>query len=41
MVLLKTAGFNIVEFLILAAFIVLLALIVIPNINMFLGVDKK
>jgi competence protein ComGC len=34
-------GFNIIEFLIFAALIVMLALIVIPNINMFMGVDKK
>jgi type II secretory pathway pseudopilin PulG len=34
-------GFNIVEFLIFAAFLVVLALIVIPNMNLFLGVDKK
>ena len=34
-------GFNIIEFLIFAALIVMLALIVIPNINMFMGVDKQ
>ena len=30
-----------IEFLILVAFIVLLGVIVIPNINLFLGVDRK
>jgi competence protein ComGC len=35
------AGFNIVEFLIFVAFLVVLALLVIPNMNLFLGVDKK
>jgi len=34
-------GFNIIEALIFIALIVMLALIVIPNINMFMGVDKK
>ena len=34
-------GFNVLEFLIFVAFILLLALIVIPNINLFTGVDNK
>ena len=34
-------GFNIIEFFIFAAFLVVLALIVIPNMNLFLGVDRK
>jgi len=34
-------GFTIVEFLIFAAIIALIALLVIPNLNLFLGVDKK
>jgi type II secretory pathway pseudopilin PulG len=34
-------GFNLIEFLIFLAFIGLMALIVIPNLNLFLGVDKK
>ncbi|RPI52583.1 MAG: hypothetical protein EHM49_05350, partial [Deltaproteobacteria bacterium] len=37
----EQSGFNIIEFLIFAALIVMLALIVVPNINMFMGVDKK
>jgi type II secretory pathway pseudopilin PulG len=40
-VLKNQKGFNIIEFLIFVAFIVLMALIVIPNLNLFLGVDKK
>lgn len=34
-------GFNVVEFLILVAFLVVLALVVVPNLNLFLGVDRK
>jgi type II secretory pathway pseudopilin PulG len=34
-------GFNIIEFLILAAFLAVLALIVVPNMNLFLGVERK
>ena len=34
-------GFNVIEFLIFVAFIVLLGVIVIPNVNLFLGVDRK
>ena len=34
-------GFSVLEFLIFVAIIVLLALIVVPNMNLFLGVDKK
>jgi len=34
-------GFSIVEFLIFVALLVILALIVVPNLNVFLGVDKK
>ena len=34
-------GFNIIETLIFVALVVVLAIAVVPNINMFLGVDKK
>jgi competence protein ComGC len=34
-------GFNVIEFLIFAALIIVLILIVVPNLNLFLGVDKK
>jgi competence protein ComGC len=34
-------GVNVVEFLLIAAILVVLALLIIPNINIFLGTDKK
>src|SRR4030043_1943051 len=34
-------GVNVVEFLLIAAILVVLAILVIPNINIFLGTDKK
>ena len=34
-------GFNILGFLLLIAVVAILALLVIPNINLFLGTDKK
>ena len=34
-------GFNVIEFLVFVAFIVLLGVVVIPNLNLFLGVDRK
>jgi len=34
-------GVNVVEFLLIAAIVVVLALLVIPNLNIFLGTDKK
>ena len=34
-------GFNVIEFLVFVAIIVLLGVIVIPNMNLFLGVDRK
>jgi Tfp pilus assembly protein PilE len=34
-------GVNVIEFLLIAAILVVLALIVIPNLNLFLGTDKK
>lgn len=34
-------GVNVVEFLLIIAILVVLALMIIPNINTFLGVDKK
>ncbi|HEX9896624.1 MAG TPA: hypothetical protein VGA85_03065 [Dehalococcoidales bacterium] len=34
-------GVNVVEFLLIAAILVVLALVIIPNLNMFLGTDKK
>jgi type II secretory pathway pseudopilin PulG len=37
----KQGGFNVIEFLIFVAFLVLLGLVVIPNVNLFLGVDRK
>jgi competence protein ComGC len=37
----KQSGFNVIEFLIFIAFLVLLGLVVIPNVNLFLGVDRK
>jgi competence protein ComGC len=37
----KQRGFNVIEFLMFAAFLVLLGLMFIPNLNLFLGVDKK
>ena len=37
----RQEGFNIIEMLILIALVVVLALLVIPNMNLFLGVDRK
>ena len=37
----RQGGFNVIEFLIFVAFLVLLGLVVIPNVNLFLGVDRK
>jgi competence protein ComGC len=34
-------GVNVIEFLLIAAILVVLALLIIPNLNMFLGTDKK
>ena len=34
-------GVNIVEFLLIAAILVVLALLVVPNLNLFLGIDTK
>jgi competence protein ComGC len=34
-------GVNVVEFLLIVAILVVLALLIIPNINVFLGTDKK
>jgi type II secretory pathway pseudopilin PulG len=37
----KQNGFNVIEFLIIVALLVLLGLVIIPNVNLFLGVDRK
>jgi Flp pilus assembly pilin Flp len=34
-------GVNVIEFLLIAAILVVLALLIIPNLNIFLGIDKK
>lgn len=34
-------GVNVVEFLLILAILVVLALLIVPNLNFFLGVDKK
>jgi len=34
-------GFSVLEFFIFAAILVVLAILVVPNLNLFLGVDKK
>jgi len=34
-------GFNIIEFLMLVALVLLVVLVVVPNLSLFLGVDKK
>ena len=34
-------GVNVVEFLLIAAILVVLALLIVPNLNLFLGIDSK
>lgn len=34
-------GVNVVEFLLIAAILVVLALLIVPNLNLFLGIDTK